>query len=239
MERAPSGPSKQDNAEVFHRKDDNNGEDLVTRPRGLFITFEGGEGAGKTTLIDRVYEELTAKGHLALRTLEPGGTALGKDIRKLLLHQDKSPICRQSELFLYLADRAQHVQEMIVPALDEGKIVLCDRFNDSTLAYQGAARSLNIDLLRGLCLAATDGLVPDLTLYLDLDPKVGLSRAQAKKTYDRLEAEDIAFHTKVREAFLSLAKDEPDRFHVLDASKDVDSVYVAAMKEMNGLLCSK
>jgi len=127
----------------------------------------------------------------------------------------------------------------ILPALEEGKIVLCDRFNDSTLAYQGAARSLNVDLLRGLCLAATDGLIPNLTLYLDLDPKVGLSRAKQKNTYDRLEEENISFHTKVREAFLSLATDEPDRFHVIDASKDVDSVYIAAMREINDLVCLK
>ncbi len=212
---------------------------MKKRSKGFFLTFEGGEGAGKTTLINRVYGVLTAKGHSVIRTLEPGGTSLGKEIRNLLLHQKKSPICRQSELFLYLADRAQHVQELILPALEEGKIVLCDRFNDSTLAYQGMARSLNVDLLRGLCLAATDGLIPHLTLYLDLDPKVGLVRAKQKNTYDRLEEENLSFHTKVREAFLSLAKDEPDRFHVIDASKDIESVYTAAIGEINGLLCLK
>jgi len=212
---------------------------LKRKNKGLFITFEGGEGAGKTTLINQVFDELTAKGHSVVRTLEPGGTSLGKQIRELLLHQKESPICRQSELFLYLSDRAQHVQELILPALEEGKIVLCDRFNDSSLAYQGAARALNIDLLRGLCLTATDGLVPDLTLYLDLDPKTGLTRAKKKNTYDRLEAEDLSFHTKVREAFLSLAKEEPDRFHVIDASKDIASVYSAAKSEIDTLLCLK
>ncbi len=210
---------------------------MKKRNKGLFITFEGGEGGGKTTLINRIYDVLTAKGHTVVRTLEPGGTSLGKEIRSLLLHQKKSLICRQSELFLYLADRSQHVQELIFPALEQGKIILCDRFNDSTLAYQGAARSLSINLLRGLCLAATDGLVPNLTLYLDLDPKVGLSRAKKKNTYDRLEEENLDFHTKVREAFLSLSKDEPDRFRVIDASKDVDSVYTDAMKEIDSQLC--
>ncbi|MCB1110976.1 MAG: dTMP kinase [Chlamydiia bacterium] len=213
---------------------------MKRRNKGLFITFEGGEGAGKTTLINRVFDELTQKkGHSVVRTLEPGGTALGKEVRELLLHQTKSPICRQSELFLYLADRAQHVQELILPSLEAGRIVLCDRFNDSTLAYQGAARSLNVDLLRGLCLAATDGLVPDLTLYLDLDPKVGLARAMQKNTYDRLEEETLEFHTKVREAFLRLAKEEPDRFHVIDASKEIAVVYAAAMQEIESTLCSK
>ncbi|MCB1107980.1 MAG: dTMP kinase [Chlamydiia bacterium] len=206
------------------------------RNKGLFITFEGGEGAGKTTLINRVFDELSSKGHSVIRTLEPGGTSLGKEIRELLLHQKKSAICRQSELFLYLSDRSQHVQELILPSLNAGRVVLCDRFNDSTLAYQGAARALNVDLLRGLCLAATDGLCPDLTLYLDLDPEVGLSRAKQKNTYDRLEAEKLEFHLKVREAFLSLAEKEPDRFHTIDASKDVDTVYYNAMKEIESLL---
>lgn len=211
---------------------------MKRKNKGLFITFEGGEGAGKTTLINRVFDELIAKGHSVIRTLEPGGTSLGKEVRELLLHQMKSPICRQSELFLYLADRAQHVQELILPALEAGRIVLCDRFNDSTLAYQGAARSLNVDLLRGLCLAATDGLVPDLTLYLDLDPQVGLSRAKQKNTFDRLEQENLDFHIKVREAFLSLAKEEPERFHTIDASLDVDTVYGAAMQKIESALCS-
>jgi len=126
-----------------------------------------------------------------------------------------------------------------MPALEEGKIVLCDRFNDSTLAYQGAARSLNIELLRGLCLAATDGLVPDLTLFLDLDPSVGLKRAQQKDAHDRLEQEDLTFHHKVREAFLFLAKEEPERFYVIDAEMDVKTVFEKAMKEIDSLLCLK
>ena len=212
---------------------------MKRKNKGLFITFEGGEGAGKTTLIDRVFETLTTKGHSVVRTLEPGGTSLGREIRELLLHQKTSPVCSQSELFLFLADRAQHVQELIMPALEEGKIVLCDRFNDSTLAYQGAARSLNIELLQGLCLAATDGLVPDLTLFLDLDPSVGLKRAQQKDAHDRLEQEDLTFHHKVREAFLFLAKEEPERFHVIDAEMDVKTVFEKAMKEIDSLLCLK
>lgn len=206
--------------------------------KGFFITFEGGEGVGKTTLIERIYEELVQKGHATVKTREPGGTSLGREIRRLLLHQEECPVSKQSELFLYLADRAQHVQELIIPALTQGKIVLCDRFNDSTLAYQGAARALDIKLLRSLCSAATDSLVPDLTLFLDLDPKLGLERAQKKNIHDRIENESLAFHTKVREAFLSLAKEEPDRFHIIDASQSIDRVYEAAIQEIEGLLCS-
>lgn len=210
---------------------------MKRRNKGLFVTFEGGEGAGKTTLINRVYDALSEKGHQAIKTLEPGGTPLGRDIRKLLLHEQKTSICERAELFLFLADRAHHVKTVILPALEEGKVVLCDRFNDSTLAYQGAARHLDIKLLRSLCLAATGGLTPDLTLYLDLDPKVGLERARKHDVPDRLEKENLAFHTEVREGFLSLAKEEPDRFHVINAEKEIEEVYQKAIAEIESVLC--
>ncbi len=212
---------------------------MKRRNRGLFVTFEGGEGVGKTTQINRIYDTLTSKGHSVVKTLEPGGTRLGIDIRTILLHQDKNPVYKQCELFLYLADRAQHVQEMILPALEEGKIVLCDRFNDSTLAYQGTARNLDIKLLRSLCKAAADGLVPDLTLFLDLDPKIGLARAKKKDAHDRLERENLEFHTKVREGFLSLVEEEPKRFHVIDASQAIDVVYEQSIAEIESVLCLK
>lgn len=212
---------------------------MKRRNKGLFITFEGGEGAGKTTLIDRLFDELSAKGHVVIRTREPGGSALGKEIRTLLLDQEEHPVCSRSELFLYLADRAQHVHQVILPALEEGEIVLCDRFNDSTLAYQGAARALNLDMIKSVCQAATDGLLPDLTLFLDLDPKLGLERAMQKNAHDRLEKESLDFHTKVREAFLHLAKEEPNRFHVIDASQPLDTVYTLALREVETVLCLK
>ncbi|WP_194846938.1 dTMP kinase [Candidatus Neptunochlamydia vexilliferae] len=210
---------------------------MKRKNRALFVTFEGGEGAGKTTLINRVYETLSSKGHTVIKTFEPGDTPLGEEIRKLVLLQEERPVCKQSELFLFLTDRAQHVQEVIVPALEEGKIVLCDRFNDSTMAYQGVARALDPDLLEKICLTATDGLVPDLTLYLDLDPKEGLKRAQHKEAHDRIEKEKGDFHSKVRAAFLSFAEKEPDRFHVIDASQPIDTVYQNAMSEVELALC--
>ncbi len=210
---------------------------MKRKNKGLFVTFEGGEGAGKTTLINQVYDALTSKGHTAVKTFEPGDTPLGEEIRKLVLLQEERPVCKQSELFLFLTDRAQHVQEVILPALEEGKIVLCDRFNDSTLAYQGVARALDQDLLEKFCLAATDGLTPDLTFYLDLDPKEGLERAQQKEAHDRIEKEAEDFHAKVRAAFLSFAEKEPERFHVIDASQPIKAVYQNAMKEVEAALC--
>lgn len=212
---------------------------MKRKNKGLFVTFEGGEGAGKTTLINRIFIALTEKGHRAIKTLEPGGTPLGTGIRKLLLHQERHPISKWCELFLYLADRSHHVEEVILPSLEDGKIVLCDRFNDSTLAYQGAARHLDTKLLRSVCSAAAEGLAPDLTLYLDLDPKVGLERAKKHDVPDRLEKENLAFHTEVREGFLTLAKEEPERFHVIDAEEGIEDVYQKAMAEIESVLCLK
>lgn len=212
---------------------------MKKKSKGLFITFEGGEGAGKTTLINRVYDALAEKGHEAIKTLEPGGTPLGRDIRTLLLHEQTTSICERAELFLFLADRAHHVKTVILPALDEGKIVLCDRFNDSTLAYQGAARHLDLNLLRTMCDIATEGLTPDLTLYLDLDPQVGLERAKKHDVPDRLEKENLEFHTEVREGFLALALEEPDRFHTINAEQGIEEVFSAAMTEIETALCPK
>lgn len=212
---------------------------MKKKSKGLFITFEGGEGAGKTTLINRVHDALAEKGQKVIKTLEPGGTPLGCDIRKLLLHDQTTSICERAELFLFLADRAHHVKTVILPALDEGKIVLCDRFNDSTLAYQGAARDLDLNLLRTMCDISTEGLTPDLTLYLDLDPQVGLERAKKHDVPDRLEKESLEFHTEVREGFLALALEEPDRFHTINAEKGMDKVFSAAMTEIETVLCLK
>jgi dTMP kinase len=212
---------------------------LKRKSKGLFITFEGGEGAGKTTLITHVYDTLSEKGYQAVKTLEPGGTPLGLDIRKLLLHEQTTSICERAELFLFLADRAHHVKTVILPALEEGKIVLCDRFNDSTLAYQGVARHLDLSLLRSMCDIAAEGLTPDLTLYLDLDPKVGLERAKKHDVPDRLEKENLEFHNEVREGFLALALEEPDRFHTINAEQEIQEVKRRAMEEIETILCQK
>ena len=187
--------------------------------KGLFITFEGGEGAGKTTLIQKVYNTLSSRGFPVVKTRAPGGTSLGEKICALLLEHKEIPIVVEAELLLFLADRAQQVREVILPALNDRKIVLCDRFNDSTLAYQAGARGLDATLVKQLCSFACANLVPTHTFYLDLDPRIGMQRlAQNTPSKDRIESEAVAFHQKVREAFLKIAKEERGRFHVIDAS---------------------
>ena len=193
----------------------------------MFISFEGGEGAGKSTLIQRIYDHFQQKKDPVLLTRAPGGTMTGELIRHLLLHHDESDISSRCELFLFLADRAQHVQQVILPALQQQKIVLCDRFNDSTVAYQGGARGFDFDWVRKLCLFATNNLEPDITLYLDIDPLEALQRVQRSK--DRIEKESVDFHQKIRFAYLEIAKKEPKRFHVLDATKSPDEVYTEAL----------
>ncbi|MBP7073901.1 MAG: dTMP kinase [Rhabdochlamydiaceae bacterium] len=194
----------------------------------MFISFEGGEGAGKSTLIHKVYEYLLAEKKPVLLTRAPGGTMTGELIRHLLLHHNEQDVSSRTELFLFLADRAQHVQEVILPALAQKKIILCDRFNDSTVAYQGGARGFDPDWVRTLCHFATQNLEPTITLYLDIDPHEGLQRV--KRSKDRIEQEDITFHQKIRTAYLSIAKKEPKRFHVLDGSKQPQDVFEDALR---------
>lgn len=187
----------------------------------MFISFEGGEGSGKTTLINRVYDDFFHRRSDVVLTKAPGGTQTGELIRNLLL--GNYPLTSCCELFLFLADRAQHVKEVIAPALKNGITVLCDRFNDSTLAYQGAARGLDTEWVHKLSLFATENLEPDLTLYLDNDPHDNLSRVRRSK--DRIEEEGIAFHEKVRSGYLQIAKKFPGRFHILNAAQSPDNVY--------------
>lgn len=201
----------------------------------MFITFEGGEGAGKTTLIERIYQELLTSGKEVIKTRAPGATAAGAVIRDLVLHHTQ-PLFSRTELLLYLADRAEHTEKIIQPALDAHKVVLCDRYNDSTVAYQGAGRGHDPEFVRTLCLFATQGLEPDLTLYLDLDPEIGLERVRAAgMTKDKIEAEKILFHQKIRTAFCSFAEKEPHRFHRIDASKTPDAVFQDALKILHKL----
>ncbi|MBS0616499.1 MAG: dTMP kinase [Verrucomicrobia bacterium] len=190
----------------------------------MFITFEGGEGAGKTTLIDRLHTFLQKEGKSVLLTRAPGGTEVGALIRDILLRHE--PLSSRTELFLFLADRSEHVAQIIRPALANGAIVLCDRFNDSSVAYQGVGRGFGEQWVAELCAFACDGLQPDLTFYLDLDPKIGLQRVQ--RTKDRIEGEKLAFHQKIRAAYLTIAKKEPARFHVLDATKTPEEVFEEA-----------
>ena len=197
------------------------------------ISFEGGDGSGKTTQLKLLEKYLSAHGQTCLGTREPGGTALGEMIRQVLLEAGKEEISFPTELFLYLADRAQHVQKVIRPALASGTIVLCDRFTDSTLAYQGYGRGVELDMLRRLNEVASPGITPDLTFLLDCPVEVGLPRTaqrivnqtSGKRREDRFEREKVEFHERVRAGFLELARAEPKRIVILDASRAIQEVH--------------
>lgn len=191
--------------------------------RGVFVTFEGGEGCGKSTQLELLAGELRRAGARVTTVREPGATRVGELVRGALLDPAHGEMAPRAELLLYEASRAQLVTERIAPALADGEIVLCDRFFDSTTAYQGYGRGLPLDQVEALNLIATDGLVPDLTLVLDIEPSRGLARATAAGA-DRLEAEELAFHERVREGFLAIAASEPDRVAVIDAAGSVDEV---------------
>ena len=204
---------------------------------GLFITFEGGEGSGKTTHLKSLAHYLRDLGDEVVETRDPGGTTIGKEIRTLLLSPESAATSDSAELLLYEASRAQLVREVITPAIARGAVVLCDRFTDSTLAYQGFGRGLDQDLIRKLNHFVTGGLGPDLTILLDLDPRTGLERCtrsiRAGRAFrDRIAAEPLAFHQKIREGYLTLAREEPDRFRVIDASLSVAQIEAAIKDEV-------
>ena len=196
-----------------------------------FITFEGGDGSGKTTQLKVLESHLTTRGKSFISTREPGGTSLGKLIRRVLLEVGRQPITSPTELFLYLADRAQHIDEVVLPALEQGKIVLCDRHTDSTLAYQGYGRGTDLGLLRSLNAIASRETRPDLTLLFDCPVEIGLSRTAQRQSQtvsgrneDRFEKEKIDFHERVRRGFLELARAEPQRFRIIDATRTVEEI---------------
>jgi dTMP kinase len=191
---------------------------------GRFITVEGVEGCGKSTQLRLLEEHLTGKGHTVVVTREPGGPPIAETIRRILLDPANSALSPTTELLLYEAARAQHVDQLIRPALESGNIVLCDRFADSTTAYQGAARGLPRETVLRLHQVATRGTWPDLTIVLDLPPEEGLKRAGALGAPDRLEKEPLEFHQRVREGFLELAQAEPDRVKVIDAAQAIERV---------------
>lgn len=190
--------------------------------KGLFITFEGADGSGKTTQLNKIAEFLKEKGYDVITTREPGSLELGKKIREILLHHD-GVVSDNCEMFLFLADRSQHVDTFIKPAIESGKIVLCDRHTDSTIAYQGYGRGNDIEKLKNLNKIATSGLVPDLTLVFDVDTDVAMTRVGNEK--DRLESAGIDFHKKVRKGYLELAKHNPERIKVVNANNPIDAVY--------------
>lgn len=191
---------------------------------GLFITFEGGDGSGKSTQALMLTQWLTGEGRTVVRTREPGGTEVGIEIRELVLHH-RGEIDPRAEALLYAADRAQHVATLVRPALERGEIVIQDRYFDSSVAYQGAGRVLDAAEIRNLSLWASESLIPDVTILLDLDETVARARLDAAaKRFDRLENEKAEFHSRVRRGFLDLAAAEPERFLVLDAALPADEL---------------
>jgi dTMP kinase len=197
----------------------------------MFITFEGGEGAGKTTQIVHLAGYLSGAGIPCILTREPGGTDLGKKIRAVLLHPDNAGMAPETELLLYMADRAEHIQTVIRPALNAGKTVLCDRFSDATMVYQGTARGLPPDGITQLHDLVFGNFKPDITFLLDLAPEIGLARARRQMETGgrpdaerRFEEETLGFHRRVREGYLTLARQEPERFRVIQADQDEDRV---------------
>lgn len=204
--------------------------------KGLFVTFEGGDGVGKTTQAALLEEWLIQAGRTVVRTREPGGTEVGVLIRDIVLHH-RGEVSARAEALLYAADRAHHVQTLVRPALARGEVVIQDRYLDSSVAYQGAGRVLGRDEVRRLSLWATEGLLPDVTVLLDLDPSAARSRLDADdKPFDRLEAEEEHFHARVREEFLALAAAEPTRFLVLDAALPAADLAAAVRARVETLL---
>lgn len=198
--------------------------------KGCFITFEGTEGCGKTTQVSRLAEFLQAAGRQVTQTREPGGTPIGDHIRKILLDPGNKALHPRAELLLYAASRAQHLAERILPVIEAGGIVLCDRFSDATLAYQGYGRGLDIGMIRSLDQIVTGGLSPHLTVLLDIDAATGLSRARGRNTSaglgheGRFEELDLSFHERVRNGYLTLARQDPERIRVVDAARSPEEV---------------
>ena len=192
----------------------------------MFISIEGPEGSGKTSVINAVVARLIKEGFPIVFTREPGGTPIAEAIRSVILDKKNTALDARAEALLYAASRRQHLVEKVWPNLKEGKIVLCDRFIDSSLAYQGGGRGLGVDAVLNINLFATEGVFPDLTLLFDIQPEVGLKRINAsrKREVNRLDLEKLSFHQQVRSTFLSLAKNEPKRFVIIDASQPFEHV---------------
>ena len=206
--------------------------------RGLFITFEGIEGSGKTTLMELVARSLGQHGRDCVLTQEPGGTPLGLTLRRVLLDPSAVEISSTAELMLFAADRAQHVAEIVRPALDDDSIVLCDRFSDATIAYQGYGRGISLEIIAAVDSRARGGTIPDMTVLLDLPVETGLERARARNdgsdgpSESRIDDEEMAFHQRVRDGYLQLSREEPERFLVLDATLEPERLAEALMDEL-------
>src|SRR5690625_2618520 len=199
--------------------------------KGFFITVEGGEGAGKTTVLGRLHQQVTELGYKVLLTREPGGISISEKIRNIILHPNHTEMEKRTEALLYAAARRQHLIEKVLPALQEGKIVLCDRFIDSSLAYQGYARGIGMDEVFSINQFAIDECMPGLTLYFDIEPETGLERIALNNAREknRLDMETIQFHRKVREGYLILLDKFPHRMKRVDATKEKKEVFVEAL----------
>ena len=205
----------------------------------MFITIEGPEGSGKTTAVEQAVKKLEEMGYQIVRTREPGGTEIAEQIRNVILDKNNTKMDPRTEALLYAASRRQHLVEKVWPALKEGKLVICDRYLDSSLAYQGGARGLGIENILNINLFATENTWPDLTLLFDLDPKIGLERIgkNADREVNRLDLEKMEFHTKVRNTFLELAKRYPDRYVIIDARQSREEVANKTLEVILSKLC--
>lgn len=206
--------------------------------KGIFITLEGGEGSGKTTMITRLSDYLKEKNIPYLVTREPGGIEIAEKIRSIILDPDHTAMDARTEALLYAAARRQHLVEKVIPALEEGLVVLCDRFVDSSLAYQGYARGIGLEEIRSINLFATEDITPDITIYFDIDPEVGLARiaANQEREINRLDLENRLFHDKVRAGYFKLVESEPERIKVIDASLSPDEVFCSLIANLGCVL---
>ena len=207
--------------------------------RGKFITIEGTDGSGKSTQIELLMDYLRKKGADVIFTREPGGTQISEKIREIILDVNNSEMTGITEALLYAAARSQHVEEKIIPAIEAGKIIICDRFVDSSIAYQGAARGLGAEKIMGINEAALHGIMPDMTLFFDLSPEKGILRKKNERALDRLEKEKMDFHEKVYEGYKNLCKKYPERIKPIDADRSIDEVHSEVIEVIDGLLKGK
>lgn len=201
----------------------------------MLITFEGIEGCGKTTQIELLYDYLEKRGHKVIKTREPGGTPFGESLRNAFLHA-KVKVYPLSELLVFMAMRAQHIDELILPALKEGAIVLCDRFTDASYAYQGYGRGIDLSVIETLNKLVTKEIKPDLTILLDCPVEKGLTRKAESALMDRFEKEELSFHRKINNAYEKLAEENPERFFVIDGTLDIETIHQTIRKKVEDLL---
>ena len=205
--------------------------------KGLFITLEGIEGAGKSTAVDFIEDFLTKEGHDVIKTREPGGTVIGDQIREILLKNENYTLTYDTELLLVFSARAQHIQEVILPALSSGKIILCDRFTDASYAYQGGGRGIDASRINLLEKWVQGDLRPNLTLLFDLDVSIGMQRTKKRSDADRFEREEINFFEKIRNTYLERAKNEPQRFRIINSASSLESVKEQIITILKDFLC--